>query len=252
MPRKKKIETELNMDDVSLSIGNLDEDLNDDLDQDTKFENEEIYSGESELLPENYMEMVTINDDKTTEYNGIKESLVDEEVFKVEELDSTKPNELLHESVNSMNISESLTQNREAEVTEKKLSLVPLYKELVKLVKDRGIDNVNTFRDIITSEYPDYDQADVDPVWVSIADYANKVHQLYEKIYQYYRIFVQSIVDNKALNRKEKQQKIKAAVSGSPLASYVMRVAAGEVEALYKELYYELEGDLNRVMKLLG
>ena len=232
MPRKKKTETELNTDDINSSTEKLDDD-------------NDINISNNNNDDDN-------DDDEVLEYTEIKESLVDEEIVKVEELNSTKPNESLQELVKSMNNDELLTQNQEAEVAEEKLSLFPLYKELVKLVKDRGIDNVNTFRDVITSEYPDYNQADVDLVWVSIAEYANRVHQLYEKIYQYYRIFVQNIVEDKTLNKKEKQQKIKTIVSGNPLASYVMRVAAGEVEALYKELYYELEGDLNKVMKLLG
>jgi len=133
-----------------------------------------------------------------------------------------------------------------------KLSLLSKYKELVFLVKDRNIDNVNDFREVILEEYPDYSQEDVDDVWVAIATYATNVHKLYEKICNYYRIFVQKIVEDKQLPSKEKRIKIKNAVSGSPLASYVLRLANNEYEELYKQLYYELDGDINVVLKLLG
>jgi hypothetical protein len=133
-----------------------------------------------------------------------------------------------------------------------KLSLLPKYKELVFLVKDRNIDNVNTFREVILREYPDYSQDEVDDVWVAIATYATNVHRLYEKICNYYRIFVQKIVEDKQLSPKEKRVKIKEAVSGSPLASYVLRLANNEYQELYKQLYYELDGDINLVLKLLG
>jgi hypothetical protein len=133
-----------------------------------------------------------------------------------------------------------------------KLSLLTKYKELVFLVKDRNIDNVNTFRDVILEEYPDYSQEDVDDVWIAIATYATNIHKLYEKICNYYRIFVQKIVEDKQLSEKEKRIKIKNAVSGSPLASYVLRLANNEYEELYKQLYYELDGDINVVLKLLG
>jgi len=133
-----------------------------------------------------------------------------------------------------------------------KLSLLPKYKELVFLVKDRNIDNVNAFRELILQEYPDYSQDEVDDVWVAIATYATNVHRLYEKICNYYRIFVQKIVEDKQLSPKEKRVKIKEAVSGSPLASYVLRLANNEYQELYRQLYYEFNGDINLVLKLLG
>ncbi len=133
-----------------------------------------------------------------------------------------------------------------------KLSLLPKYKELLFLVKDRNIDNVNAFRELILQEYPDYSQDEVDDMWVAIATYATNVHRLYEKICNYYRIFVQKIVEDKQLSPKEKRIKIKEAVSGSPLASYVLRLANNEYQELYRQLYYELDGDINLVLKLLG
>jgi len=160
------------------------------------------------------------------------------------------------ESMTNQNISTEVNMNEETLVSDiqepTKLSLLSKYKELVFLVKDRNIDNVNDFREVILEEYPDYSQEDVDDVWVAIATYATNVHKLYEKICNYYRIFVQKIVEDKQLSEKEKRIKIKNAVSGSPLASYVLRLANNEYEELYKQLYYELDGDINVVLKLLG
>jgi len=160
------------------------------------------------------------------------------------------------ESMTDQNISTEVNMNEETLVSDiqepTKLSLLSKYKELVFLVKDRNIDNVNDFREVILEEYPDYSQEDVDDVWVAIATYATNVHKLYEKICNYYRIFVQKIVEDKQLPAKEKRIKIKNAVSGSPLASYVLRLANNEYEELYKQLYYELDGDINVVLKLLG
>jgi hypothetical protein len=160
------------------------------------------------------------------------------------------------ESMTDQNISTEVNMNEETLVSDiqepTKLSLLSKYKELVFLVKDRNIDNVNDFREVILKEYPDYSQEDVDDVWVAIATYATNVHKLYEKICNYYRIFVQKIVEDKQLPAKEKRIKIKNAVSGSPLASYVLRLANNEYEELYKQLYYELDGDINVVLKLLG
>jgi len=160
------------------------------------------------------------------------------------------------ESMTDQNISTEVNMNEETLVSDiqepTKLSLLSKYKELVFLVKDRNIDNVNDFREVILEEYPDYSQEDVDDVWVAIATYATNVHKLYEKICNYYRIFVQKIVEDKQLPSKEKRIKIKNAVSGSPLASYVLRLANNEYEELYKQLYYELDGDINVVLKLLG
>jgi len=160
------------------------------------------------------------------------------------------------ESMTDQNISTEVNMNEETLVSDiqesTKLSLLSKYKELVFLVKDRNIDNVNDFREVILEEYPDYSQEDVDDVWVAIATYATNVHKLYEKICNYYRIFVQKIVEDKQLSEKEKRIKIKNAVSGSPLASYVLRLANNEYEELYKQLYYELDGDINVVLKLLG
>jgi len=160
------------------------------------------------------------------------------------------------ESMTDQNISTEVNMNEETLVSDiqesTKLSLLSKYKELVFLVKDRNIDNVNDFREVILEEYPDYSQEDVDDVWVAIATYATNIHKLYEKICNYYRIFVQKIVEDKQLSEKEKRIKIKNAVSGSPLASYVLRLANNEYEELYKQLYYELDGDINVVLKLLG
>jgi len=160
------------------------------------------------------------------------------------------------ESMTDQNISTEVNMNEETLVSDiqepTKLSLLSKYKELVFLVKDRNIDNVNDFREVILEEYPDYSQEDVDDVWVAIATYATNVHKLYEKICNYYRIFVQKIIEDKQLPAKEKRIKIKNAVSGSPLASYVLRLANNEYEELYKQLYYELDGDINVVLKLLG
>jgi len=160
------------------------------------------------------------------------------------------------ESMTDQNISTEVNMNEETLVSDiqepTKLSLLSKYKELVFLVKDRNIDNVNDFREVILEEYPDYSQEDVDDVWVAIATYATNVHKLYEKICNYYRIFVQKIVEDKQLPSKEKRIKIKNAVSGPPLASYVLRLANNEYEELYKQLYYELDGDINVVLKLLG
>jgi len=156
----------------------------------------------------------------------------------------------------NQNISTEINMNEDTLVIENqepaKLSLLPKYKELVFLVKDRNIDNVNTFREVVLQEYPDYSQDEVDDMWVAIATYATNVHRLYEKICNYYRIFVQKIVEDKQLPPKEKRIKIKNAVSGSPLASYVLRLANNEYQELYKQLYYELDGDINVVLKLLG
>ena len=160
------------------------------------------------------------------------------------------------ESMTNQDISTEVNMNEETLASDiqepTKLSLLSKYKELVFLVKDRNIDNVNTFREVILEEYPDYSQEDVDDVWVAIATYATNVHKLYEKICNYYRIFVQKIVEDKQLPAKEKRIKIKNVVSGSPLASYVLRLANNEYEELYKQLYYELDGDINVVLKLLG
>jgi len=160
------------------------------------------------------------------------------------------------ESMANQNISTEVNMSEEVLVSDTqepaKLSLLTKYKELVFLVKDRNIDNVNTFREVILEEYPDYSQEDVDDVWIAIATYAMNVHKLYEKICNYYRIFVQKIVEDKQLSEKEKRIKIKNAVSGSPLASYVLRLANNEYEELYRQLYYELDGDINVVLKLLG
>jgi len=160
------------------------------------------------------------------------------------------------ESMTNQDISTEVNMNEETLASDiqepTKLSLLSKYKELVFLVKDRNIDNVNDFREVILEEYPDYSQEDVDDVWVAIATYATNVHKLYEKICNYYRIFVQKIVEDKQLSEKEKRIKIKNAISGSPLASYVLRLANNEYEELYKQLYYELDGDINVVLKLLG
>jgi len=160
------------------------------------------------------------------------------------------------ESMTNQDISTEVNMNEETLASDiqepTKLSLLSKYKELVFLVKDRNIDNVNDFREVILEEYPDYSQEDVDDVWVAIATYATNVHKLYEKICNYYRIFVQKIIEDKQLPAKEKRIKIKNAVSGSPLASYVLRLANNEYEELYKQLYYELDGDINVVLKLLG
>jgi hypothetical protein len=160
------------------------------------------------------------------------------------------------ESMVNQNISTEVNMDEETLVIENqeptKLPLLSKYKELVFLVKDRNIDNVNDFREVILEEYPDYSQEDVDDMWIAIATYATNVHRLYEKICNYYRIFVQKIVEDKQLSPKEKRMKIKDAVNGSPLASYVLRLANNEYGELYKQLYYELDGDINIVLKLLG
>jgi hypothetical protein len=200
-------------------------------------------------------------DHEQTEYNY---EILEDQVNEFTQPDSSKNSSVniensnieYMESMTNQDISTEVNMNEETLASDiqepTKLSLLSKYKELVFLVKDRNIDNVNTFREVILEEYPDYSQEDVDDVWVAIATYATNVHKLYEKICNYYRIFVQKIVEDKQLSEKEKRIKIKNAVSGSPLASYVLRLANNEYEELYKQLYYELDGDINVVLKLLG
>ena len=200
-------------------------------------------------------------DHEQTEYNY---EILEDQVNEFTQPDSSKNSSVniensnieYMESMTNQDISTEVNMNEETLASDiqepTKLSLLSKYKELVFLVKDRNIDNVNDFREVILEEYPDYSQEDVDDVWVAIATYATNVHKLYEKICNYYRIFVQKIVEDKQLPSKEKRIKIKNAVSGSPLASYVLRLANNEYEELYKQLYYELDGDINVVLKLLG
>jgi len=200
-------------------------------------------------------------DHEQTEYNY---EILEDQVNEFTQPDSSKNSSVniensnieYMESMTNQDISTEVNMNEETLASDiqepTKLSLLSKYKELVFLVKDRNIDNVNDFREVILEEYPDYSQEDVDDVWVAIATYATNIHKLYEKICNYYRIFVQKIVEDKQLSEKEKRIKIKNAVSGSPLASYVLRLANNEYEELYKQLYYELDGDINVVLKLLG
>jgi hypothetical protein len=200
-------------------------------------------------------------DHEQTEYNY---EILEDQVNEFTQPDSSKNSSVniensnieYMESMTNQDISTEVNMNEETLASDiqelTKLSLLSKYRELVFLVKDRNIDNVNDFREVILEEYPDYSQEDVDDVWVAIATYATNIHKLYEKICNYYRIFVQKIVEDKQLSEKEKRIKIKNAVSGSPLASYVLRLANNEYEELYKQLYYELDGDINVVLKLLG
>ena len=200
-------------------------------------------------------------DHEQTEYNY---EILEDQVNEFTQPDSSKNSSVniensnieYMESMTNQDISTEVNMNEETLASDiqepTKLSLLSKYKELVFLVKDRNIDNVNDFREVILEEYPDYSQEDVDDVWVAIATYATNVHKLYEKICNYYRIFVQKIIEDKQLPAKEKRIKIKNVVSGSPLASYVLRLANNEYEELYKQLYYELDGDINVVLKLLG
>ena len=200
-------------------------------------------------------------DHEQTEYNY---EILEDQVNEFTQPDSSKNSSVniensnieYMESMTNQDISTEVNMNEETLASDiqepTKLSLLSKYKELVFLVKDRNIDNVNDFREVILEEYPDYSQEDVDDVWVAIATYATNIHKLYEKICNYYRIFIQKIVEDKQLPAKEKRIKIKNAVSGSPLASYVLRLANNEYEELYKQLYYELDGDINVVLKLLG
>jgi len=232
--RKKEVQVELSTDqniEQELELNQIDEETIDQEQTEYNYEESEDSSNQvNKFVQSDLYENSSVNvENSNIEY---MENMVDQNSF-------TEIN---------MNEDTPVLDNQEPA----KLSLLPKYKELVFLVKDRNIDNVNTFREIILEEYPDYSQEDVDDVWVAIATYATNIHKLYEKIYNYYRIFVQKIVEDKQLSPKEKRIKIKNAVSGSPLASYVLRLANNEYQELYKQLYYELDGDINVVLKLLG